>query len=240
VHLGERECSLQRRHQKIIEEASSPLLDDQRRAAMGTAAVEAARSAGYVGAGTVEFIVPGGQPDDFYFMEMNTRLQVEHPVTELVTGLDLVELQIRVAAGEPLPLGQDDMRLARRRPSDEPRATDRSIALHVRPPDLSRGLPPAEGVRHARHHLPWPARRRPARTTRLRAGPSAARERLSAGERELGVHACARAWGAVNGDGAAERLDAVLEPDQPRSSVRIGAAGSVVTDPELNGTLPCA
>ncbi len=111
LHLGERECSLQRRHQKIIEEAPSPLLTPAQRERYGALAVEVARAVDYTGVGTVEFIVPGDSPDEPFFMEMNTRLQVEHPVTELVTGVDLVEQQLRVAAGERLSFTQDDVRL---------------------------------------------------------------------------------------------------------------------------------
>ncbi|GAA4545970.1 acetyl/propionyl/methylcrotonyl-CoA carboxylase subunit alpha [Amycolatopsis samaneae] len=140
IHLGERECSLQRRHQKIIEEAPSALLDEATRAKMGASAVEAARSVGYVGAGTVEFIMSAHDPGEYFFMEMNTRLQVEHPVTELVTGLDLVEWQVRVAAGEPLALAQDDVRL-----------TGHAVEARVYAEDPARGFIPTGGTVLAVH-----------------------------------------------------------------------------------------
>ena len=135
VHLGERECSLQRRHQKVIEEAPSPLLDAATRARIGTAACDTARSVQYTGAGTVEFIVSADRPDEFFFMEMNTRLQVEHPVTEMVTGVDLVEQQVLIAAGHKLPITQDDVTL-----------TGHAIEARVYAEDPGHGFLPTGGT----------------------------------------------------------------------------------------------
>ena len=134
VHLGERECSLQRRHQKVIEEAPSPLIDAITRARIGEAACESARSVGYRGAGTVEFIVSADTPDEFFFIEMNTRLQVEHPVTELVTGVDVVEWQLRIASGELLDFTQHDVVL-----------TGHAIEARVYAEDPARGFLPTGG-----------------------------------------------------------------------------------------------
>ncbi|MFC8923742.1 biotin carboxylase N-terminal domain-containing protein [Cellulosimicrobium sp. NPDC057127] len=194
VHLGERECSLQRRHQKVVEEAPSPLLSAAERARMGEAAREVARSVGYVGAGTVEFLVPDATPDEFFFIEMNTRLQVEHPVTEMVTGLDLVELQLRVAAGEPLPLVQDDVELR-----------GHAVEARVYAESPARGFLPSTGTVLAYDDAGVPA------------GPDATPLRLDSGITSgsvVGGHydpmlAKAVAW-APTREQALERLDGVL------------------------------
>ena len=145
IHLFERDCSVQRRHQKVLEEAPAPSMSAQRRAEMGAAAVAAAKAVGYVGAGTVEFIAEeiGDGDLKFYFMEMNTRLQVEHPVTEAITGLDLVEWQLRVAAGQPLPLRQDQLQI-----------TGHAIEARICAENPDAGFLPATGRLDV---LRWPA-----------------------------------------------------------------------------------
>ena len=146
LHLGERECSLQRRHQKVIEESPSSVVGDEFRAQLGGEAVALARASGYVGAGTVEFIAAADDPAEHYFLEMNARLQVEHPVTELVTGLDLVEPQLRVAAGEHLDLDQAEVRL-----------TGHAIEARINAEDASRDFLPSAGCVLA-YHRPSGAR----------------------------------------------------------------------------------
>ena len=204
VYLFERDCSVQRRHQKVLEEAPAPGLTPERRAEMGAAAVAAAQAVGYVGAGTVEFIAEPHENDlRFYFMEMNTRLQVEHPVTEAITGLDLVEWQLRVAAGEPLPMRQHDLRIG-----------GHAIEARICAENPEAGFLPATGTLRT---LRWPAHVAFQRNTDAEPFHRSASVRVDAGVREgdaISPHydsmiAKLIVWGDTRAQ-ALTRLDAAL------------------------------
>jgi acetyl-CoA/propionyl-CoA carboxylase biotin carboxyl carrier protein len=212
IHLGERECSLQRRHQKVVEEAPSPLLDAATRARIGEAACEVARSVGYEGAGTVEFLVADAAPDEFFFIEMNTRLQVEHPVTEQVTGIDLVEQQLRIAAGEPLTLSQNEVRLE-----------GHAVEARIYAESPSRGFLPATGTVLALHEPQGPG-------WRLDSGLT---EGYEVGGGYDPMLSKAIGFGASR-DEALDRLDALLaETVVLGVETNIDELRSVLADPEV-------
>ena len=229
LHLYERDCSLQRRHQKVIEEAPAPGMTDEMREAMGRAAVRAAEAIGYAGAGTVEFIVDGSdglRPDRFWFMEMNTRLQVEHPVTEAITGIDLVEWQLRVASGEPLPARQQDLSI-------------RGHAFEARlyAEDVAAGFLPATG-RLA--HLAFPAHARI--ETGVRTGdtispwydPMIAKIVTHAPTREMALRALEAALCDTEVAGSVTNLDFLValtrHPGFARGEVDTGLIGRDIAD----------
>jgi acetyl-CoA/propionyl-CoA carboxylase biotin carboxyl carrier protein len=215
VALGERECSLQRRHQKIVEEAPSPLLDPATRAAMGASAVAAAVACGYVGAGTVEFIVSADRPDEYFFMEMNTRLQVEHPVTEMTLGVDLVEWQLRVAAGARLPWTTTD---------EVPAPSGHAVEARVYAEDPDRGFLPSSG--------PLLAWQEPTGRDGVRVD-SGVRQGMPIGTGYDPMLAKVIAWGEDRGAALARLDGALTETVALGVTTNIGFLRRLVADPDV-------
>jgi acetyl-CoA/propionyl-CoA carboxylase, biotin carboxylase, biotin carboxyl carrier protein len=234
IHLGERECSLQRRHQKIIEEAPSVLLDPPTRARIGAAAVETACSVGYLGAGTVEFIVSADRPEEFFFLEMNTRLQVEHPVTELVTGIDLVAEQLRVAAGEPLQLSQSQVRLTGHAIEARLYAEDPAggflptggTVLRLREPDGEPGVRVDSGISEGSRIGTW-------------YDPMLSKVIAWGSDREAALDRLQRALGSTSVLGVRTNLE-FLQALLAHPQVRAGRLDTQLVDRELAGLLPAA